>query len=176
MHPHPSVSLRFPRPIFPPSSPSAIRNTCLSTRPSTCLPARRRRVSIRFATRESQTAPASYSPCRPPAPVPLRLKAIFAPPAQSPQFPTRTSDSPSRPAPPSSTPLSTPRPARHTKRPCSSASHSKKSRDQPLPDPPPPAPPLPSRRAPQNQPRSPPKPRRYPAPSASAPPPQSLHP
>src|SRR5256885_9461345 len=147
----------------------------LSALPSTYLPVRRRPVSIHRATLESQTEPASYFPCRPPTPSPLLRATTSAPPAQSLQFPTRTSGSPSPPASPSSVQPSTPHAALHTKRPRSSASHFQKSRGQTPLDSPPTASPPRVKHAPPNQSRSPPKTPPYTAPSASAPPPQSPH-
>src|SRR2546428_3022370 len=140
------------------------------------LPALPRPASIPPAPREPQTAPASYSPSRPPAPCLLRPAATAAPPAQSPQSRTRTAGSPSPPASRSSSPPSIPRAAPHKAHQRWFASHSQKSRDQTRPDQRLNAESPLSQRAPPAQSRSPPKTPRCTAPSASAPPPQSPSP
>src|SRR6266852_7036241 len=138
-------------------------------------PAPRRPISIPFALRESQPAPGSYFPFRPPAPSSLHPATTAAPPARSLQSRSRTNGSRSPPGSPSSIPLSIPRAARHKLRPRSSASRFQISRDRIRP------PPLPisesplSTHAPPNRSRSPPQTSRCTAPSASALPPQSPH-
>src|SRR6266436_2077748 len=128
-------------------------------------------VSVSPAINESSsTPPPSFNPVRAP-----RITNV-APPAQSPQSPTRTAGSLSPPASRFSTRPSIPHAAPHRGHLRSSASHSQKLRDQFLRGLRPNAESPLSKHAPPSQSRSPLKTPRYTAPLACAPPPQSLHP
>src|SRR5207302_1324840 len=78
--------------------PSTIPNNDPPGPPSGSLPALLHPASILSAPREPQMAPASCSPSHLQAPSSLHQATTAAPPAQSPQSPTRTTGSPSPPA------------------------------------------------------------------------------
>src|SRR5262249_24858279 len=147
-----------------------------SSRPSANLRASRRPASNHCALRESQTGLASYSPCRPRAPRPLRRAANAALPAQWPPSRSRKAGSPSPQALRTSIPPSDRHDAHHTRRRRWSASRCRKSRDRSRKHPRGSGDFLLGRRALTTQPHSQRKPIGWGAPSVPPPPPQSLHP